>query len=64
MTRRRNPYSQCISKRAYEYRSDAVEHAREIAAKTGVRYEAYICPHCRKYHVGSLRPVNLYRKRP
>jgi predicted RNA-binding Zn-ribbon protein involved in translation (DUF1610 family) len=50
-----NPMNQCFGKKQYRIKRRAINAARELAADTGKTFTVYECPHCGKYHVGSVR---------
>lgn len=71
MERERGKYNRCpvTSKVQCEDEDTARHKAKWIRKNIGPRLKAYLCPHCRFWHIGHDRPPKrregtLVRKRP
>ena len=51
-----NPVTQCHIKKKYDLKRRALDDARKLAAAhPEMAFTVYECPHCGKYHVGSVK---------
>ena len=51
-----NPKNQCYGKKQYKYARRAMKDCQSLAADNPDRvFTVYYCPHCKKYHVGTVR---------
>jgi hypothetical protein len=51
-----NPDNQCRGKHKYEFKRRALKDAHGLTKENPTCiYTVYHCPHCGKYHVGSVR---------
>jgi phage FluMu protein Com len=51
-----NPINQCWGKKPYRLVRRAMKDCRSLAAENpGMAFTVYKCPHCKKFHVGSVR---------
>lgn len=50
-----NKLNQCKFKKPYKLKRRAIKDARGLSAETGLVFTVYECPHCGKFHVGSVR---------
>jgi hypothetical protein len=53
-----NPKNQCYGKKRYKLARRAMKDAQSLAADyPNMAFTVYHCPHCGKYHVGSVRTI-------
>ena len=49
------PFSQCYGKKQYKFKRRAIKDAHSLSADTGQPFTVYHCPHCKQYHIGSVK---------
>lgn len=49
------PFSQCYGKKQYQFKRRAIKDAHSLSADTGQPFTVYHCPHCKQYHIGSVK---------
>ena len=49
------PVSQCYGKKQYRFMRRALKDAHSLSEDTGMAFTVYLCPHCKQYHIGSVK---------
>jgi len=57
-TREYSPYSQCYGKKQYKLKRRALQDIKILATvNPDETFTVYECPHCHKFHVGTVRQI-------
>lgn len=50
-----SPFSQCYGKKQYLFKRRAIKDVHSLSEDTGQPFTVYLCPHCKQYHIGSVK---------